>query len=250
MKRSSSRKSQTKAIKEEEEVIDYGEVSNSKKRNIHLTIARSQPDDKEQEEQVNSINVSYNENGDVIVGPLIDQLKRLGFPIDNSMISYFNQDKNVYVYVGSYPLGPQTIPNSELGEIIKIKVRPKAKSIFGDFLLGNTNASISKGSRRTKERKIGNVIKKVAEWRRLYNGTEVNGEIIKKSLEEAAKQVGISKKSLDDYLLQLRNGRKYGFNFNEHKDDKIGILRAFNRKHKNIDKDNKKSKPGRKPARS
>ena len=70
-----------------------------------------------------------------------------------------------------------------------------------------------------------------------------------KSLEEAARQVAISKKSLDDYLLQLRNGRKYGFNFNEHKDDKIGILRAFNRKHKSIDKGNKKSKPGRKPGR-
>jgi len=51
---------------------------------------------------------------------------------------------------------------------------------------------------------------------------------MKKSLEHAADIVKISKKSLDDYLLQLRNGRKYGFNFNEHKDDKIGILRAFN----------------------
>lgn len=89
----------------------------------------------------------------------------------------------------------------------------------------------------------------MSQWRELYNGQEVDGELVKKSLEDAAKEVGISKKSLDDYLLQLRNGRKYGFNFNEHKDDKIGILRAFNRKHKNIDKDPKKSKPGRKPAR-
>lgn len=92
------------------------------------------------------------------------------------------------------------------------------------------------------------LLNKVSEWRKLYNGTEIEGEIVKKSLEEAAKLVNISKKSLDDYLLQLRNGRKYGFNFNEHKDDKIGILRAFNRKHKMIDKGGKKSKPGRKPG--
>ena len=55
------------------------------------------------------------------------------------------------------------------------------------------------------------------------------------SLEEAAKKVGISKKSLDDYFLQLKNGQKNGFNFNEHKNDKIGILRAYNKKNKKQD---------------
>lgn len=56
----------------------------------------------------------------------------------------------------------------------------------------------------------------------------------------------MSKKSLDDYLLQIRYARKFGFNFNEHKDDKIGILRAFNKKYKVYCK---KGKPGRKPKR-
>lgn len=46
----------------------------------------------------------------------------------------------------------------------------------------------------------------------------------------AAERVGISKKSLDDYFLQLKNGQKNGFNFNEHKQDKIGILRSFNKR--------------------
>ena len=44
--------------------------------------------------------------------------------------------------------------------------------------------------------------------------------------------VGISKKSLDDYLLQLRLGRKYGFNFNQNKTKKVGILRAFVKNHR------------------
>ena len=48
----------------------------------------------------------------------------------------------------------------------------------------------------------------------------------------AAFKVGISKKSLDDYFLQLKNGKVNGFNFNEHKSDKIGILRNWNKHHK------------------
>ena len=59
-----------------------------------------------------------------------------------------------------------------------------------------------------------------------------NGIEIKLSLEEAAEKIGISKKSLDDYLIQLRIGKMFGFNFNEHKNDKVGILRAFVKKNK------------------
>ncbi|MFM7852716.1 MAG: hypothetical protein ACKO96_12580 [Flammeovirgaceae bacterium] len=40
-----------------------------------------------------------------------------------------------------------------------------------------------------------------------------DGELIRFSLEDAAQKVGVSKKSLDDYLLQLRFGKKYGFDF-------------------------------------
>ena len=47
------------------------------------------------------------------------------------------------------------------------------------------------------------------------------------SLEDAANKVGVSKKSLDDYLLQLRFGKKFGFDFEQNKDQKVGILRLF-----------------------
>jgi len=43
-------------------------------------------------------------------------------------------------------------------------------------------------------------------------------------------KVGISKKTLDDYLSQIRLGKKYGFDFDHHKKDKIGVLRSFVRK--------------------
>ena len=47
------------------------------------------------------------------------------------------------------------------------------------------------------------------------------------SLEAAAKEVGVSKKSLDDYLAQLRAGRTYGYDVNYKKREKIGDLRRF-----------------------
>jgi len=93
--------------------------------------------------------------------------------------------------------------------------------------------------RRTKERKISFVIEKVSLWRKLYNGIQDGDKIVRYSLEDAAKKVGISKKSLDDYLLQLRYGKKYGFDFNAHKADKIGVLRAFVKKKKSEEQSSK-----------
>lgn len=54
-------------------------------------------------------------------------------------------------------------------------------------------------TKRTKERTISEIIDKVSHWRKLYNGSETSEH--RWSLEEAAAQVGVSKKSLDDYLL-------------------------------------------------
>ena len=57
---------------------------------------------------------------------------------------------------------------------------------------------------RIKERTISDVISAVSMWRLLYTGYMKNGQLIKMTLEEAAEKVKISKKSLDDYLMQLR----------------------------------------------
>ena len=67
----------------------------------------------------------------------------------------------------------------------------------------------------------------------MYNGVpDKSGEIKRMSLEDAAVKVGVSKKSLDDYILQLRQGKKYGFDFEKHRHEKIGVLRKFNREQK------------------
>ena len=84
-----------------------------------------------------------------------------------------------------------------------------------------------------KERTISDIIEKVSTWRKLYNGILIpssgDGEptLQRLCLEDAAAKVGISKKSLDDYLLQLRFGKKFGFEFEKNKNEKIGKLRLF-----------------------
>ena len=83
---------------------------------------------------------------------------------------------------------------------IQIKLREKAKGENTDTLIkGRSGQGQAGGSRREKERIIGEVVIKVSEWGRLYMDQGV-------TLENAAQKIGISKKSLDDYFLQLRNG--------------------------------------------
>ena len=55
------------------------------------------------------------------------------------------------------------------------------------------------------------MIEKVLKWRELYAGIGVADKI---PLEEGARLVNISKKTLDDYLSQVKKGKRYGFNFN------------------------------------
>ena len=65
-------------------------------------------------------------------------------------------------------------------------------------------------------------------WRRLYNGCyDADFNHLRLSLEEAADQVGISKKSLDDYLSQLRSARVCGYDFNKHSGQRVGHLRRY-----------------------
>ncbi len=71
----------------------------------------------------------------------------------------------------------------------------------------------------------------------MYAGfTNKQGVYIKKSLEDAAKDIKISKKSLDDYLMQLRQAKKFGFDFDSHIHEKIGVVRTFVKKKREEEK--------------
>lgn len=189
-------------------------------------------------------------DGLLMLAPILKYIKSLQFNINGAMISYLSPLRDIYTYVGNDPLsGDATMP---LPEVLnnKITLRCRWRSGHDASLDSSTNSLYDDDSRdsagackRTKERKIGFIIEKVARWRNLYNGVQNSrGETIRLTLEEAATQVGISKKSLDDYLLQLRFGRKYGFNFQEHRNDKVGMLRTYVKKYKKMQSDIEKLK--------
>jgi len=91
----------------------------------------------------------------------------------------------------------------------------------------------------TKERKIGEIVKKVYEWRRLYNGFTIDGSKKRKSLSlfESAAVVQVNKKSLDDYMLQIKQGFTNNFPWNKMYNEKVGKLREWNKKAKKMAKE-------------
>ncbi len=60
----------------------------------------------------------------------------------------------------------------------------------------------------------------VKKWRRMYESKRLN-------LTKAARLIGISKKSLDDYYLVLRVGEILQFDYNANLHSKMGDLRAY-----------------------
>lgn len=141
--------------------------------------------------------------------------------LDNRILSYYNHAQQAFINIGIYwsekPRNtPKDIPDAKTAIInlkelvdpndkertIQLKFREKAKGEHSDALMTG-QAEMSKGSRRTKERKIGEVILAVKKWRELYQIGEKdeNGKDKQLSLEDAAVKVSISKKSLDDYFL-------------------------------------------------
>jgi len=199
-------------------------------------------------EVVPDIEVNQNSEGKIKLSEIIVKLKQCGYPLTGSMITIYSKIAEEFITCGADPLDKMIMLDDEQINygIIKLKctcfVDEKflSKNVTNYNMALNYKDGLSRGtslveakSKRTKERKIGYIIEKVNLWRRLYNGFyNEEGKFIKNSLDEAAKIIGISKKSLDDYLLQLRLGRKYGFSFNSNKDSKVGILRSFVKKNR------------------
>lgn len=71
----------------------------------------------------------------------------------------------------------------------------------------------------------------VKRWRNLhlYGHKSLNRRL---NLQDAAKLVGISKKSLDDYYCQLRLGEFYNFDFANKLNEKMGVLRSYVKDYK------------------
>jgi len=220
---------------------------------------------KYEKELVPNVKASFRPNGDLDLTKLIQSLKMMDYPVDLNMIFYYSHATGMYIYCGKEPLHLNTIiPGHEISNQagkreVTLRIRqiehsttPKIDPTLEmetaalidintepDHDHDSTSTTNEKGKRkRHKERKIGEVLDLVLKWRKLYSGIRDprTGQIVKLSLDEAAKRVGVAKKSLDDYLLQIRSAKKFGFNFQEHYNERVGVLRTYVKKCKTTNK--------------
>ena len=198
------------------------------------------------------------------------------FMNENYSISYsisdsksVNQDpiNKTYYFIGNFPLNENIKYNIDvpLDGVIYLKLRKKIskiKSLRYEIYEDENEEEIdeaeeknekseksekaekTKECKRSKEKRIGYIVKKVFEWKGLRRLSEQ-----KMSLQDAAKNVGLSKKTLDEYFNQIKEGKKYGFDFNKYKRDKVNVLRGFVKKKKALepkDKNKRKKKEEKK----
>lgn len=185
------------------------------------------------------------------ISDLIKILKDKGYPLAGSGIYIYISYYRNYVFINDEKNFLDSNMLEDKKDIIRLKITnfldkklidDTPSKIMNHFLCKSEDINedktekeeikIKQNDSHKRERKIGYVIKKVSEWRKLFNGYhDENGNYIKYSLDEASTKVGIPKKSLDDYLTQMRLGRKYKFDFNKNKDEVVSVLRKFVKDH-------------------
>jgi len=198
----------------------------------------------EGKEIINDVTLALDNNKCVPFAEIIKALKERAYDIKNSIFSYYSEEYKAFVYSGKFNSTEYySVPLNDIYPTLQLKVRYSSGTSLGQSTGQEKKPGTKKEhAKRNKERKIGDIIEKVNEWRTLYTGTtDESGNFVKYSLEKAAEKVSIAKKTLDDYLLQLRAGKKYGFDFQTYKDSKVGVLRAFVKEQKRKEKAQMKS---------
>ena len=81
-----------------------------------------------------------------------------------------------------------------------------------------------KKGRRQNEKTIGYAIVKVFKWEKIREKS--NNNI---TLDDAAKSIGMAKKTLDDYKNQIKKGKEENFKYNKYYNSKISRLKQYNK---------------------
>ena len=175
----------------------------------------------------------------------------ISYSVNNSQSEISDPLTRTYYFIGNFPLDENIKYNIDipLDGIIYLKLRKKIskiKSLRYEIYEDENEEEIDEAEekekneksnkcKRSKEKRIGYIVKKVFYWKGLRKHSE-----LKMSLKDAADSVGLSKKTLDEYFNQIKEGKNYGFDFNKYKKDKVNVLRGFVKKKK--DKEEKEAK--------
>eukprot|EP00826_Nyctotherus_ovalis_P063671 TRINITY_DN9338_c0_g7_i1.p1 TRINITY_DN9338_c0_g7~~TRINITY_DN9338_c0_g7_i1.p1 ORF type:complete len:242 (+),score=85.20 TRINITY_DN9338_c0_g7_i1:136-861(+) len=183
-------------------------------------------------EVIREVPTELSNDGEIVLARIITYLKTLGYDLDEAEVWFYSRIYEEYVYCEKDPISRVLLARTSdlVNNCLTIRVRINRE--ISDTL-GTKSTEESKGedkynAPRVKERELTEIIHKVKKWRDLYRGyLDKDGRRVKYSLEDAAKLVKLPKKTLDDYLQQLKLGKKFGFDFSANQHGKIGVLREF-----------------------
>ena len=254
----SSKEQQNEQIKEFElELFFYNNIYGNDERNPNKTEQTKEYTEKETltidlpitkkiNEEFNSVEDEGDNDFYFIIGDLVDNLKKKGYPlISTSELYIFIDTINEYTHV--------TNKNNfiTLSMLENNRIKLKIKNNLANSLLENSFLLMKKffknilkekklKSISSRKRKLKNIIKLVYKSRKLFNGfINEEGKFVKYSLEKAASIVGIPVKTLQDYLRLIRFAREAHFDFNKNKDKTISFLRKYLKRRGLIPKSSK-----------
>ena len=183
---------------------------------------------------------------------IVQELKLLGYGVARKRVDYWSYLMRSFVKCGIEPLPVSVVvPAFEMKEKLVLRFEPADwtdGSTLPSALIAESEAyerypeiqpDVSEPVQK-KERIIGHVLERVTKWRDIVRESKHRRELDpdcpeeRQTLEEAANAVGVAKKSLDDYLLMIRFGKKFGFNFEAHRNERVGVLRSYVKANKEI----------------
>lgn len=160
---------------------------------------------------------------------LMEQLVRVsGINFERHQVLYRTSNTKCYTLAGTFPFESAMLylKLGSLSDRIFIKYRIADKTF-------QTAEEKKNKLRRGKERKISEVLDTLFQWKRMSTPGIVKNKkkrAKKMNRQEAANVLKMPKKSLEDYMLQVRIAHENGFDFNLFSNTKFGVVREFNRK--------------------
>lgn len=213
--------------------LDYGDrASVSSNLNLYISVELQLCDEEGncETELIPYVKPVVTNDENIVLNTVVEQLKNKGYFLKNAVVSYYSAQSDAYIFCAIDPV-PSYVTIS-LDDIVDQHLVLRVK-LVGNEYKQEARALKAKKAIRIRLRKIGEVVEKVTQWRKMNAGyVDDNGMLIKMTLLEAAAILSIPKKSLDDYLSLLRLGKEYGFDFNLYKNHTVGTLRSFIKKHK------------------
>lgn len=192
-------------------------------------------------DNIKSLPVYVTRNGDIMLQSVLTQLKLLGYSLSEAKVWYYSKLYEDFVCCMN-ELTPKSLWIKDEDTIdgfllIKIEIsstemadKTVNNSISSLFLLPSLaefeGKNDERGLYRIRNSNIESILIKVAEWRQLYIGYSIpDGRRIKCTLEGSAAVVGMQKKTLDDYFLQIKKAIKNNFDFDCNRNKPFGIVK-------------------------